>query len=360
MKTLTINLHEHSRSYPIHIGSDIFKSIKSFVDIDTYSRIAVVTDTRIAKLWMEQMRSVLPETTTFCTVEPGEKHKSLETVQTIWQHLLSYGLDRKSLVLNFGGGVIGDMGGFTAATYMRGIDFIQIPTTLLSMVDASVGGKLGIDFEGHKNMIGSFVQPKAVIIDVATLSTLPDREFIAGFAEIIKHGIISDAEYFEKVTKKHPKEFSPAEMISIIEGSCKIKSRVIESDEKESGLRKILNFGHTVGHAVESLSLKGTNPLLHGEAIAIGMIAESKLSEILGYITEDEFKRIEHTLKSAGLPICASNISAADIFQGMKFDKKNEKGAVKWTLLKKIGEADFNIAVDPHLAEKAILYILNK
>ena len=373
MKIISITIHEKQKQYPIFIGSDIIRETSQKIDFSKYSQIAIVTDSNIVP-WTSQIKNILPIKPVEIILNPGETEKSIDSLQTIWEKMIESKFDRKSLLINLGGGVIGDMGGFAAATYMRGIDFIQIPTTLLSMVDASVGGKLAIDFQGYKNIIGSFVQPKAVIIDVNFLSTLPDREFMAGFAEIIKHGLIADKKYFEYVTSKKPKAFSKEEMIQIIKRSCEIKANVVQKDEQEAGLRKILNFGHTIGHAIESLSLKNSppfegggdpkggaviNPLLHGEAIAIGMIAEAKLSLLIGNIDNDDFELIKKSLKHADLPTSYSGVTLGEVLKMMKYDKKNEKGIFKWTLLKQIGEAIFDIEVSDDYIQQAVKTIIS-
>jgi 3-dehydroquinate synthase len=239
--------------YNVYIGSGLTGDIPELLQTKNYSKIIVVTDTNLPQKYLKDFEKII--------IPSGEKSKTIETVQIIWKEMLRLKADRKSLVLNFGGGVIGDMGGFAASCYMRGVKFVQIPTTLLSAVDASVGGKVGIDFAGVKNLIGSFNQPEAVIIDTDTFKTLPDREFVSGFGEIIKHGLISDTDYFNTVTSKKPRDFSEEELTDIIAKSCEIKAGIISSDEKESGNRKLLNFGHTIGHALESLSLDSDNYL---------------------------------------------------------------------------------------------------
>ncbi|MTI19497.1 3-dehydroquinate synthase, partial [Fulvivirga sp. RKSG066] len=222
-------------------------------------------------------------------IKSGEKNKTLDTCSDIWEKMTEYGLDRKSLMINLGGGVIGDMGGFGASTYKRGIDFINIPTTLLSQVDASVGGKLGIDFKGFKNHIGLFKDPKMVLVDSKFLNTLPKRELRSGFAEIIKHSIIADKNQWNKI-KVHA--FDELDFEKLIQQSVAIKVKVVEEDPEEAGLRKILNFGHTIGHAIESFYLETPSQLLHGEAIAIGMICEAYVAEQKNMLTSVELKEI--------------------------------------------------------------------
>lgn len=358
MKTIDITILSKKQTYPIHIGTGVVQNISHLLDFEKFSKALIVTDSQIAPLYLDTVKKSISIETHSVICKPGEANKTLQTAEIIWQKMVEVHADRKTVVINLGGGVIGDMGGFAAATYMRGVPFMQIPTTLLAMVDASVGGKTAVDFAGYKNIIGSFAQPKAVVIDTDFLQSLPKRQFVSGFAEIIKHGIIADAEYFEKVTAKKPLDYSEEELINIIARSCEIKRDVVQKDEQEMGLRKILNFGHTAGHAIESVSLKSDTPYLHGEAISIGMAAEAKLSEILGYIGADETKRIEASLSQAGLPVRAERVSKDDVLTALAYDKKGEKGHAKWTLLRGIGDTDFNIHTDPNLYSKAISYVL--
>ncbi len=357
MKAINVNPEKQKdRKYQVCIAEGVLGKISEIVNIREYSKIAVITDKNVAPLFLDKLKEGIGDFSEII-INPGESEKNINTVQKIWKKMLEFRLDRKSLVINLGGGVVGDMGGFAASTYMRGIDFIQIPTTLLAQVDASVGGKVGIDFEGVKNLIGSFQQPIAVIVDVTTLETLPERELVAGFAEIIKHGLIRDEKYLKLVTAKKPEEFTQKELIKIIHGSCNIKSKVVELDEKEGGLRKILNFGHTIGHALEALSLETRDPLLHGEAISIGMVAEAKLSQLAGYITEEDLVEVIASLKNAGLPTTYSGVKVKDVMNRLLSDKKNVGSKVKWTLLRKIGEAVFDIEVPEEQIIEAINFI---
>jgi 3-dehydroquinate synthase len=345
MKTITIAPKQQKNTYTITIGTDILAEIQNIFSLKNYSKIIILTDTNLEKFWLSTLSRALPKDHETIIINPGEKEKNITTVQTIWKQLFSFGCDRKSLIINLGGGVICDMGGFAASTYMRGIDCINIPTTLLAQVDASIGGKTGFDYIGIKNLIGSFTQPRAVIIDTKTLQTLPKRIFIEGFAEIIKHGLIQDRAYFDFVTKKLPTEYTLEELQTIIARSCEIKAQIVNEDEYESGKRKLVNFGHTIGHAVESLSLETANPLLHGEAISIGMIAEAKLSAMMGYITANDVSAIQEKLSRAGLPTTMPNMNQKQLFEKIAMDKKNNYGKIKWTLLKHIGEAIYDIEI---------------
>lgn len=358
MKKIKITIVEKAKNYPIIIGQNILKTLVSVIPLDAYSTIVVITDENLQKFWVDTLLASFSHKPKIIIVPSGEKAKNIATVETIWEKLLEYGCDRKSLVINLGGGVIGDMGGFAASTYMRGIDFLQIPTTLLAAVDASVGGKTGIDCIEIKNLIGTFQQPIGVVIDVAVLQTLPARELVSGFAEIIKHGLILDETYFALVTAKKPTEFSQEELIEIIARSCEIKKMIVEHDEKENGQRKLLNFGHTIGHAIEALSWETDTPVLHGEAIYIGLLAETKLSYLAGALSEADAKMIEKKLHATGISVAIKNNSVEKIMQKIAFDKKNANGKVKWVLLKHIGEAVFDQEVDEQIVRKALKFII--
>lgn len=340
-------------AYDIYVGSGLLSRLPQLINLKKFTKIFVITDPTIKKLWIKTVKEAIPYEIEEIVVDEGENSKNIETVESIWEKLLSKGCDRKSLIINFGGGVILDMGGFAASTFMRGVDFLHIPTTLLSMVDASIGGKVGIDFKGVKNLIGSFNQPIGVICDISTLKTLPDREFISGFAEIVKHGLISDKEYFNFVTSKEPKEFIKKELIEIVYISAKIKANIVKEDEKESGKRRLLNFGHTIGHGVESLSWETKRALLHGEAISIGMVVEAKISQLLRMINEDDFDLIRDSLERCGLPI-SYKVNKNKVMEKIKSDKKNEKGQNKWTLLEGVGQAVYERSVDKRIVMEAL------
>lgn len=333
--------------YKVYIGSGLLEKISEIIDLSVYSKVVVIADEKVPSNILNQFEKII--------ISSGENNKNIETVQLIWKKMFEMGCDRKSLIINLGGGVIGDMGGFAASCYMRGVKFLQVPTTLLSSADASVGGKLGIDFGSVKNLIGSFNQPIGVVVDVDTFDSLPDREFISGFGEIIKHGVIADTEYFRVVTSKKPCEFSKDELIEIIKKSCEIKAAIISGDEKESGNRKLLNFGHTIGHALESYSLQTQNPLLHGEAVSLGMVAEAKISAELGLLEESKIKEIKTSLENAGLPVNYEAEDLSKITSLVSKDKKSEKGKINWTLIRGIGEA----IIDQEVSESEISSALN-
>lgn len=326
----------------IIIGKNLLEKINDLFDFSRFSTIAVLTDENIPKSFVDKIEKSLNRKLIKIIISAGEKEKNIETVKKIWKKMFDESLDRRSLLVNLGGGVVGDIGGFVAGTFMRGIDFLNIPTTLLAQVDAGIGGKTGIDFIDIKNGIGLFKDPIGTIVDVETLKTLPKRELTAAFGEIIKHGVISGREYFNLVTSKKPEEFDQNELIKIIKGSVNIKSNIVKKDPKEEGFRKVLNFGHTIGHAIESLSWKTEKPLLHGEAVAIGMIAESNLtSEVHPSLA----KQIKVAVINAGLPTKIKGIKSRDILKMILTDKKNISGEINFSLPKKIGEVIPNVKI---------------
>ncbi len=283
----------------------------------------------------------------------GESYKDWVTLQKIFDALLTYGADRKSVLIALGGGVIGDMVGFAAASFMRGIRFIQVPTTLLAQVDSSVGGKTGINHPLGKNMIGAFHQPVAVIADLDTLKSLPPRELSAGLAEVIKHGAIADDEFFNWI-ENHRHELLNCDsnaMSHAVERSCEIKSAVVAADEKESGIRAILNFGHTFGHAIESGL--GYGEWLHGEAVGCGMVMAADLSSRLGYLKTEEVSRIKKLIAAMGLPNCAPKLGNDRYFELMRIDKKSEGGEIRYITLEKIGKAKIE-AIDDAIVDQVL------
>ena len=347
----------------IIIGKKLLEKINILFDFSRFSKIAVLTDENIPKSFIDKIEKSFNKKLIKIIISAGEKEKNIETVKKIWEKMFDEGLDRRSLLINLGGGVVCDMGGFAAGTFMRGIDFLNIPTTLLSQVDAGIGGKTGIDFIDIKNGIGIFKEPIGTVIDVETLKTLPKREFISAFGEIIKHGVISGREYFDFVTSKKPKEFDQNELIKIIKGSVNIKSNIVKKDPKEEGLRKVLNFGHTIGHAIESLSWRTGKPLLHGEAVAVGMIVESHLAFLCHPILTSEVRislagQIKEVVVKAGLPVKIENIKSEDILKKILSDKKNFSGKINWSLPKRIGRVNVNVKVPNELVVKAIKSIL--
>lgn len=295
--------------------------LAEIIEKGKYSNVFVFADINTAEFCLPVFREMLDDFNGFDLIEtdPGEENKNIDFCIGIWKTLLDFGADRKCLVINLGGGVITDMGGFVASTYKRGVDFINIPTTLLSQVDASVGGKTGIDVDNVKNMVGTFSLPQAVFIEAEFLKTVPERELLSGFAEMIKHGLITDQEYYHQLKEADYKNITTAAIYRSVE----IKNEVVTTDPHEKGLRKILNFGHTIGHAVESYSLtKDKKPLTHGEAIAIGMICEAYLSHKNSTLTAEELEEIRQYISSVYPAYHIKEKSFAPLSVYMQSDKK--------------------------------------
>ncbi len=338
LSTLQVDLGE--RSYPIYIGQGLLDDAELLVRHIKSTQVLVVSNETVAPLYMEKVLRSLPGLQVEQVVLPdGEKYKNLDVLNTIFDQLLRKRFDRGCTLVALGGGVVGDMTGFAAACYQRGVDFIQIPTTLLSQVDSSVGGKTGVNHPLGKNMIGAFYQPNAVVIDIDTLNTLPARELSAGLAEVIKHGIIQDAGYFSWL-EAHIQELrnlDPKVLAHAIEGSCRIKSCVVSADEKEAGQRALLNFGHTFGHAIETGM--GYGVWLHGEAVGAGMCMATRMSRMMGWLDGEDEGRIVAVVDAAGLPVSPPReLSLACFRELMAVDKKVMAGQLRLVLLKGIGK----------------------
>ncbi|MDZ7933508.1 MAG: 3-dehydroquinate synthase [Emticicia sp.] len=335
------------------IISSISESLKTFLAVKDYSKIIVLVDTNTKRFCYPIIKDSLPKHT-LITVKHGEENKNLQTCEVIWSAMTEAQLDRHALMINLGGGVIGDMGGFCAATYKRGIDFIQIPTTLLSQVDASVGGKLGIDFQGFKNHLGVFTLPNAVLIDPIFLETLSEREKRSGFAEILKHCLIQDGLKWDEIRGK---DLADQNLPDLIAHSVEIKKKVVQQDPTEKGLRKILNFGHTLGHAVETFFLpQGKKRLFHGEAIATGMVCESYIAYTRGLIDERTLEQIEEFIFSIYGKV---DINAADFdtIIGLTLqDKKNKGKEVRFSLINAAGSCLYDIVISKSEMKKALEY----
>ena len=321
-----------------------FENLTRYAQLKSYSNIFVLCDENTEKHCLPLLSPSLPPFYVL-TIESGEKHKKLETCKGLWIQLMQSGADRKSLVINLGGGVIGDMGGFCASTYMRGIDFIQIPTTLLSMVDASVGSKLGIDLEANKNLVGIFNNPKMVWIHTGFLKTLPKQELQSGFAEVIKHALIRDSSLWYEIQDINDISSNNNNWDEIINRSVLIKKDVVEKDPKEDGLRKILNFGHSIGHAVESENLLSKNPLTHGAAVAIGMVCESYISMQKSLLDKETMLTVHNYIKKHYELDAIYVKNRAAILSRLAKDKKNENGKMLFSLITKIGDCSYNIEV---------------
>ena len=334
----------------------ISESLPEFLSSFQYSKVVVIADNNTKKHCYPSLKGILPKHSVV-TVSAGEANKTLATCEKIWEALTKEELDRHALVINVGGGVMGDMGGFCAAVYKRGIDFIQVPTTLLSQVDASVGGKLGIDFQGFKNHLGVFNIPKSVLIDPVFLKTLPEREIRSGFAEIIKHCLIADSKKWDEIRQK---DFEEQKWEDLIAHSVQIKQQVVDEDPTEKGLRKILNFGHTLGHAVETcfLNKPANQRLYHGEAIAVGMIMESYLSFERKMIDQQTLTDIEEFLFATYGKVNIKPEDVEKIIALTRQDKKNKGKEVRFSLLKGAGECAYDIVVTASEMRKSIAYYL--
>ncbi|MDH3998122.1 MAG: 3-dehydroquinate synthase [Desulfuromonadales bacterium] len=332
------------RSYPIWIGHRTLDNLASALkQVSFPEKIAIVTNPLVGDLYCEQIaESLTAAGHKICVIRlpDGEEYKNLDTLQNIYDVLIERRFDRFSGLIALGGGVIGDMTGFAAATYLRGVPFVQIPTTLLSQVDSSVGGKTGVNHPQGKNLIGAFYQPQHVHIDVDVLTSLPMREFAAGVAEVIKYGIICDQEFFLWLedNKELLKALDPDALVYTTMKSCQIKADVVENDEKEQGLRAILNFGHTFGHAVETLS--GYGVIKHGEAVSIGMVLAARMAQSRGLCTLSDVERIRDLLSFFNLPVTPPDFSVAEYLSVMQRDKKVKAGAVRFVLNHGIGECD--------------------
>ncbi|MEW6157974.1 MAG: 3-dehydroquinate synthase [Verrucomicrobiota bacterium] len=349
------------RSYPILIGEGVLARLgKECARFQFSRRCAVITDSQVAPLYGESVLGHLKAAgfePVLITVPAGEPSKSLKSVQACYDRLAAHRLERKSFIVALGGGVVGDLAGFVAATYLRGVGFVQVPTTLLSQVDSSVGGKVGVNLKAGKNLVGAFYQPRFVLCDLATLRSLPGREFRAGLAEVIKYGIIYDAALFRRLERHLPKVVAQDASIlgPVIARCCEIKADVVRQDETESGLRAILNFGHTIGHALEAIS--GYGRYLHGEAISIGQVAAAKISRAATGLTEAEVERIESLFVRSGLPtrVRLSPKQLEKLFAAMRLDKKVSGGEIKFVLADRIGHVRWGANVPQSIVEQALL-----
>ena len=348
---ITLNVELGERSYPIEIGAGLLDDAALLARHIGGHKVAIVTNTTVAPLYLDKVaghlraagRDVLE-----IILPDGEEHKNWQSLNLVYDALLQHKCDRKTTLVALGGGVIGDLTGFAASSYMRGVPFVQIPTTLLAQVDSSVGGKTGINHPLGKNMIGAFYQPRAVIADTATLTTLPARELSAGLAEVIKHGAILDADFFDWIEANiEPLIARDRHAIGYaIARSCEIKSDVVRKDEREGGLRAVLNFGHTFGHAIENGL--GYGAWLHGEAVGCGMVMAADLSRRLGLVDDATVERVRALVAAAGLPVKAPDLGIERWIELMEVDKKNEGGAIKFILLKPLGSPSIS-SVPPEL-----------
>jgi len=355
MKELTVELKD--KSYPIYIGSGLLKQKDILLKHIKSKQVVIVTNTTIAPLYLNDVLNSLSGLQVEVVELPdGEQYKNIEHIEKIFDCLLEKKFSRNATLIALGGGVVGDMGGFAAACYQRGIPFIQIPTTVLAQVDSSVGGKTGVNHPLGKNMIGAFYQPQCVIADMDVLSTLDDKQLIAGIAEVIKYGLIRDLAFFEWLEDNMTLllQRDKQALAYIIERSCINKAEIVAEDEFETGIRAILNLGHTFGHAIETGM--GYGEYLHGEAVAIGMGYAADLSQRMGWITSEDVERIIALLKSAGLPVePPADMTVEQFVDLMAVDKKNLDGNIRLILLKSIGKATLPISVEKTSLEKTLI-----
>jgi 3-dehydroquinate synthase len=344
--TLSLCFERSAVEYPIVVGPGLLHSVGALMCENSSLRgsrkLLVVTDETVEELYAEQLAADLQQLgfeVNRWVVPPGESTKTLEWTQRGCQVAVDCGLDRASTVVALGGGVVGDLAGFVAATFMRGINFVQVPTTLLAQVDASVGGKVAVNLPQGKNLVGAFHQPQLVVIDPEVLLSLPERHYAAGMAEVIKHGVIRDSDYFsfleshvEGLRRRNADLLTKA-----IRGSCRIKAAVVQEDEREAGIRAILNFGHTVGHALESVS--GYGQLLHGEAVSIGMVVAAELARQQGMLEQEPVQRLGKLLKGFGLPTRIEGAAVDELLEAMKRDKKAQSEKPRWVLPQGLGSA---------------------
>ncbi len=340
MQTLTVDLGD--RSYPIHIGSGLLSRPELILPHLERKQAALVTNTTVGPLYLDKVQGLLEASgvvTVPIVLPDGEQYKNAETLNRIYDALLTHRIERKGTLIALGGGVIGDLTGFAAATYLRGVPFIQIPTTLLAQVDSSVGGKTGINHPLGKNMIGAFYQPRLVLADTDTLNTLPDRELSAGLAEVIKYGLIRDGEFLDWLEGNIDRLLArDAEALTFaIHRSCRNKAEVVAADERESGQRALLNLGHTFGHAIEAGL--GYGEWLHGEAVAAGMVMAAELSRRLGWLGTEDVARVRRLIARARLPVTAPALGVERYLALMGLDKKVEGGRIRFVLLRRLGEA---------------------
>lgn len=353
---ITVN-YEGKPCYDIVFSSDFNNIVGELLKLNIENkRLCIVTETNVGPLYAEELKKLIAPHCKKIIIhqfKAGESEKNVDTINDIYETLIVNKFDRNDMLIALGGGVAGDMTGFAAATYLRGIDFIQVPTSLLAQVDSSIGGKTGVDFKAYKNMVGAFHMPKLVYMNLSVLRSLPEREYLSGMGEIIKHGLIKDKEYLGWLSENKEKiiDYDYGTLKKMIYVSCNIKRQVVENDPKEKGERALLNFGHTIGHAVEKLK---DFTLLHGECVTVGMAAASYLSMIKGYITKDEYNNVLSVISDFKLPIMTDGIIAEEVVQATLNDKKMDSGIIKFILIKGIG----NGVIDRTITEELMMEVV--
>lgn len=352
-------LYEKKPCYDIVFSKDFHGLAEELTDLGIKDRkVCIITDSNVSSLYGDEIMRILDgncKKNVLFTFPAGEENKTLDTIKDIYTFLIQEKFDRKDLLIALGGGVTGDITGFAASTYLRGIDFVQIPTTLLAQADSSIGGKTGVDFDGYKNMVGAFYMPKLVYMNVGVLKTLDDRQFFSGFAEIMKHGLIKDGMFYEWLLE-HMYEICDRDMdtlLEMVERSCNIKKLVVEKDPTEKGDRALLNFGHTIGHAIEKYK---NFTLTHGECVALGAVAAAFISWKHEWLSKDEYYEIRDMFVPFNLPISIEDIDPQEILKLTKSDKKMEGDSIKFVLLKKVGKA----VIDRTVTDDDILNALSE
>ncbi len=351
MRGIIVGLGE--RSYPIHIGNGLLDHLQEFVLPLSPTSIVIVTNRVVGPLYAERVRRALASAGTATVVElpDGEQYKHWDSVAHIVEAMVRARVDRRGVVIALGGGVVGDVAGFAASIFMRGVRYVQVPTTLLAQVDSSVGGKTGINHSGGKNLIGSFHQPSMVISDTGTLTTLRPRELSAGLAEVLKHGLLGDADYFQRMSAAIESLLArdAGSLTDAIARSCEIKASIVARDEREAGERALLNLGHTFAHAIEQMT--GYSRWLHGEAVGCGLVLAARLSNALGLLGAADVEKVAQAVARAGLPTRVEGLSALDAIEAMRGDKKADSGEVRFIVLDRIGKASQRTVPQPVLLD---------
>lgn len=345
-------------SYHIYLEESFANLPERMKELDIENkRLCIVTDSNVAELYAKEVEQLLKpccKEISVYVIPAGESNKNLDEIKKLYEHLILHKLDRQDLLVALGGGVTGDMTGYAAATYLRGIRFVQIPTTLLAQVDSSIGGKTGVDFDQYKNMVGAFHQPSLVYMNISCLNTLSEEQFACGMGEVLKHGLIKNAAYYEWCIEHmfEMEERDPDTLFYMIKESCQIKRQVVENDPTEKGERALLNFGHTIGHAIEKLM---DFKMLHGQCVALGTVAAAHISWKRGYLTFDEFYEIRDMNVGFNLPISFEGLKSEDILEATKHDKKMASGKIKFVLLRGIGQA----YIDTTVTDEEMLEAIN-
>ncbi len=357
---LNVSIKENASEYQIVFKNSFGELPEMIKSVTHANKVLIVTDSNVGKFYGNEIQTLLTEAGFEAfkySFEAGEHSKNLNTVSLIYDACLEHKLDRGSAIIALGGGVVGDMAGFAAASYMRGISFIQVPTSLLAQVDSSVGGKVGVDYNNTKNIIGAFHQPILVYINISSLATLPRREFISGLAEVIKHGIIYDCDFFEYLENNIDNILCLDDEVlrHIIYKNCYIKSQVVEQDEREQGLRAILNFGHTIGHAIESVK---NFTMLHGECVSIGINAACYMAVRTNLLSKDDMNRIIKLLELVGLPVYVDNINIDLVYEELLKDKKRTSSKIKFIIPTRIGKVIQTTKIDKKTIYESIHYVL--